>query len=201
MNSVNVDDYGYLSLNDIELIEDDKLREEILELYNKEIDALKQDSFKKLFISNDKSIAEIYYDIDQYLDSLRSEYLFDNDIVKFYPSIREAKASKEITCHFSGARISKGSKYCFYKPFLQNITTGKRYVLASPIKVELGYRDMLPSTLQEFELFIQKLDSAEMGYNRNAGLDYYSISCNLDSWSLRELKRKQKKKVLKQEES
>lgn len=188
-------EFSTLSLEQINSISDISLKKEMLTLYNEQIKILEQDSIGKLFIDPNISIEEIYYNIDQYTESLKSTYLFDNEKVKFYPSIKENKATKNITCHFSGGTIYKGSTYCSYRPFIQNMDSGKKYILKDTIKVELYYRDQLPVTLQEFEEFIYNLDNAYKTQRNNGVIDFYTISCNLRSWSLQELK--QKRKVLK----
>lgn len=196
MKFTSIDDFYYLSLNQINEINDLSLKKEFLILYNEEIKKLEQDPTGNLFIDPDKSIEEIYFDIEQYTESLRSEYLFNNDIVKFYPSIKEVVANRDTTCHFSGGIIRKGSLYCNYRPFLQNMDTGQKYVLKKTIKVETGYRHFLPTTLKKFEEFIYNLDNA-YSLNKDSELDYYSINCNLGEWSLLELKNNKKIKVLK----
>ena len=192
----SIDDVYLLSLNEINRISDKSLKKQLLTLYNEEIKKITNDPIGRLFISEDKSIEQIYFEIERYTYSLRSEYLFYNDIVRFYPFIKETVASKNITCHFCGSVISKGSLYLSYRPFLQNMSTGKKYVLQKTIKTEIGYREYLPTTLKEFEQFIYNLDNAYI-QDRNTCLDYYSINSNLGNWSLLELKerRKQLKKI------
>lgn len=196
MKSISIDDFYSLSLNEINNIDDLSLKKEVLVLYTEEIKKLEQDPIGYLFIDPNKSIEEIYFDIEQYIESFRSKYLFDNDRVRFYPSIKEVIANKDTICHFSGGIIRKGSLYLNYRPLLQNMDTNKKYVLKKTIKVEIGYRDLLPTTLKEFEEFIYNLDNA-YSLNKDNELDYYSINCNLGSWSLLELKNKKKTKVLK----
>ena len=195
MEILDASEFYTLSLDQINNISDISLKKEMLTLYNEQIKILEQDSIGKLFIDPNISIEEIYYNIDQYTESLKSNYLFDNETVKFYPSIKECKAAKNITCHFSGGTIYKGSTYCSYRPFIQNIDSGKKYVLKDTIKVELYYRDELPTTLKEFEEFIYNLDTAYKLQKNNGTIDFYTVSCNLRSWTLQELK--QKRKVLK----
>lgn len=196
MKHMTIEDYYSLSLNEINNITNPTLKKEILVLYNEEIKKLEQDPIGKWFIDSTKSIEEIAYDIEQYTESITSEYLFDGNIVKFYPSIKSSIATKPIICHFSGGVIYTGSAYYSYRPLLQNINTNQRYVLNTTIKVEESYIDYLPRTLKEFERFIYNLDYA-YSLNNNDKLDYYSISCNLKDWSLLELNKKQKIKVLK----
>lgn len=192
MEFLDASEFSTLSLEQINNISDNSLKKEMLTLYNEQINKLEQDPIGKLFIDTNISIEEIYYNIEQYLESLKSTYLFDNETVKFYPSIKECKATKNITCHFSGGTIYKGSTYCSYRPFIQNMDSGKKYVLKETIKVELYYRDQLPITLKEFEDFIYNLDNAYKTQRNNGIIDFYTISCNLRSWSLLELKPKTK---------
>ncbi len=192
MEFLDASEFSTLSLEQINNISDNSLKKEMLTLYNEQIKKLEQDPIGKLFIDTNISIEEIYYNIEQYLESLKSTYLFDNETVKFYPSIKECKATKNITCHFSGGTIYKGSTYCSYRPFIQNMDSGKKYVLKDTIKVELYYRDQLPITLKEFEDFIYNLDNAYKTQRNNGIIDFYTVSCNLRSWALLELKPKTK---------
>ena len=196
MKYLSVEDYYSLSLNDINNITDPSLKKEILILYNEDIKKLEKDHIGKWFVGPNKSIEEILFEIEQYTESITSEYLFDNNIIKFYPNIKEAKASKPIVCHFSGGIIKKGSLYCCYRPFLHNIDTNQKFVLKKTIKVEEGYKDYLPVSIKDFERFIYNLDNAYT-LDSNNDLDFYSINCNLGDWSLLELKNKSKRKVLK----
>lgn len=195
MEFLDASEFSTLSVEQINNISDNSLKKEMLTLYNEQIKKLEHDPVGKLFVDANISIEEIYYNIEQYLESLKSTYLFDNETVKFYPSIKECKATKNITCHFSGGTIYKGSTYCSYRPFIQNMVSGKKYVLKKTIKVELYYREQLPITLKEFEDFIYNLDNAYKTQRNNGIIDFYTVSCNLGDWSLKELN--PKRKVLK----
>lgn len=53
-----------------------------------------------------------------------SSYFFPNEYVFFYPQIRERHAITDLTCCLSGSRIQKGSLYCSYSPFIENLERG-----------------------------------------------------------------------------
>ena len=122
MSQIFIEDFTSLTLKEINSIEDITLKKEILKLYNEEIMKLENDKIGKMFVDPELSIEEMVFNIENYRESMYSQYLFEGDIVKFYPTIKEIKAKKDIICHFSGSIISKGSLYCNYKPFLENVS-------------------------------------------------------------------------------
>lgn len=103
--------------------------------------------------STSKNINEVYQEIiEQELKNTSMDLdFFPNNIVLLYPDIKELHARKPITCDFSGAITKKGSLYLRYRPFIENISTNKRYVLKKAIRVEPAYYDMLPTTIAELE--------------------------------------------------
>ena len=105
-----------------------------------------------------KSESELYDLMEQASLEHTSRDYFYNDMIAFYPSIKEEKSTKIITCDFSGALIYPGSTYCLYRPFLEDLTTGSCYVLSRSIKVEEGYRYLLPTTMSEFEDLNEQLE-------------------------------------------
>lgn len=196
MNIDTTDFYSY-SLNDIMKISDFKLQKIILQLYYAEIEKIKKDPIGKLFINDYESLEEISFNIDQYLQSITSEYLFPNHVVNFYPTVKELKARKTIQCDFSSSLIFKNSHYYLYRPLLQDLNNGKRYVLKRSIKVEIGYDEYLPKTFTDFEQFIYKLDNSYSLHTSDKQVDYYTIARNIKDWSLLELKSKRSKIYIK----
>ena len=120
MNLIFIEDFFSLTLKEINDIEDISLRKEMLKLYDDEIKKLENDKIGKMFIDPTLSIEEMVFNIEQYIESMCSEYLFEGDIVSFYPIIKEVRSKRDILCHFSGSKISKGCLYCKYKVFIQN---------------------------------------------------------------------------------
>ena len=187
MGHITIDNFYEYSLNEIADMTDSKLKETILQLYYNEIKKIEKDAIGSMFVNPYDSLEQIAYNIDLYLDSLTSNYLFPNDRIKFYPSIKEYKAKKTILCDFSGSLIFTNNYYCIYRPLLQNLDNGKRYVLKRSIKVETSYNEYLPRTFHEFENFIYTLENAYTSPANNDILDYYSIAANIKDWSLLEL--------------
>ena len=120
MGLICIEDFSSLTLKQINNIEDIVLKKEMLKLYNEEIKKLENDKIGRMFVNPELSIEEMAFNIEEYMESMCSEYLFEGDTIKFYPIIKEVKAKKDILCHFSGSKISKGSLYCSYKVFIQN---------------------------------------------------------------------------------
>lgn len=191
---INKENFYSYSLNDILSITDSSSKKELLELYNIELKKLENDSIGKLFVDPNESLEEIYFNIDTYLNSITSNYLFPNDKIKFYPSIKELRAKETITCDFSGAPILKNSYYCLYRPLIHDLDSDKKYVLKKSIKVELSYRNHLPLDLKSFETFINNLENSYSLNPNDTELDYYSIAANLQCWSLLELNKNKKVK-------
>ena len=129
-----------------------------------------------------------------YIDSTSTLY-FPNDICCFYPKITEQKAKTIKTCDISGSIIMPNSTYYSYRPMLDNLTTGKTYVLKRTIQTEISYYDFFPKTLYEFEELSMKLGNPfEI---EDTDYDYYDLSKRLGQYlPLTELK-KSKKKVKK----
>lgn len=194
---ISIDNFYEYSLDEILNIKDFKLQKTILQLYYTEIEKIKSDPIGNLFVNSHDSLEEISFNIDQYLESITSQYLFPNNKIKFYPCIREFKTKKTILCDFSGSLIFTNSYYYLYRPLLQNLDDGKRYVLQRSIKVDPSYGEYLPNTFKDFEQFIYNLENAYTSLANNDILDYYSIAANIQNWALLELNNKYKKVHLK----
>ena len=74
---------------------------------------------------------EIFYSMESFYKTVEdlklkymSSYLFPNSYVSFYPQVRERHAMTDLTCCLSGSIIKKGSLYCSYSPFIENLKTG-----------------------------------------------------------------------------
>ena len=125
-----------------------------------------------------------------------SHYLFPNTLISFYPQVREQRASSELTCDLSGAKIKKGSLYYTYHPFMENLINGKVYTIKKMIKAELSFIDLFPQDLFTYEEWYYKLKNAY--YIDDDIIDFYnlSISCGencLEPYLLGKSKNKRKK--------
>ncbi len=186
---INKNNYHHYSLNQINCITNNKLRNEILILYYNDLKEIIKDKKTEIvsFIKDNESLENIYNNIEEFYDSLKSNIIFNGDYVRFYPNIRIFKSQIEITCHFSGSIIRKNQEYCNYYPLLYNISKKKSYKLNKRIKCEIGYFYNLPTTLHDFELFYNNLENS---YNLiNDDLNYYDISSNLGDYKILQIKR------------
>lgn len=146
-----------------------------VDYYNKILQSLYINRIDKKIIQNyyGQSLNYIFHKIEEQYNELTSNYLFPGNQIFFYPQIKETHARKITTCNFSGALIYPGSLYINYKFFLENLTTKEIYVLKKPLKVELGYRDDLPTTIQALDDFAFKLSIGEENMSHlSQTLDY-----------------------------
>ena len=173
------------------------IKEELLSLRMELIKNLECDRISRKVILDNPTIS--VHELEElletiYIDSTSTLY-FPNDICCFYPKITEQKAKTIKTCDISGSIIMPNSTYYSYRPMLDNLTTGKTYVLKRTIQTEISYYDFFPKTLYEFEELSMKLGSPfEI---EDTDYDYYDLSKRLGQYlPLVELK-KSKKKVKK----
>ncbi len=136
---------------------------------------------------------EFYEMIQQFYLDHTSTYYFPGDLCVFYPKIVEYKAKTIRLCDISGARIMPGSFYYCYRPFLENISSGRKYVLERTIHAEIGYYDFFPGTLFEFEQLAFSLANSEMV--ENSDYNYADLAKNMgETLRLQELHSKRKVK-------
>lgn len=104
MNYLNNDYYYNLSLNEINLIKNPKEKDFVLNLYKEELKQLATDRITRRIINDNigSSIKKIISKLESYLYDNTSIYTFPNDIVLFYPTIKESRATTNITCHVTG---------------------------------------------------------------------------------------------------
>ncbi len=137
------------------------------------------EEFEKCFIQNYPSFVSSYY--------------FPGDFCLFYPRTLEVRAKSLKTCDLTAAPIQKGSFYLAYRPLIDDITSGKTYVIKRTIQIEVGSRSFLPQTLQEFEELVEKLGSRYEIQDND--WDYYQLSKSLGEYMpLLELKKRRKKR-------
>ena len=105
-----------------------------------------------------------------------SSYLFPNEYVFFYPQIRERHAMTDLTCCLSGSRIRKGSLYCSYSPFVENLEGV--YTIFKRVPVEVCYVDYLPQDLFTYEEWCYRIKNCCYG-NSDGPIDFYFLSCQL----------------------
>lgn len=105
-----------------------------------------------------------------------SQYFLPNQLVSFYPQVKERRASRDLVCNLSGAIIKKGRFYYTYHPFLENLNTGRVYTIHKNIHAELGYIDCFPQDLFTYEDWYYRLKNAYYGSD-NGMIDFYFLSC------------------------
>lgn len=119
---------------------------------------------------------EFYNFIEDLLDKYTSHFLFPNHYCSFYPSLEEYTSTRDTICHLSGAPIKPNETYYVYRPLLEDLTTKKIYTLLKSVQASLGYIDLFPSTLFEFEDWCYKIENAY--YENDDQIDFYAFSSN-----------------------
>lgn len=168
--------YFSLSLDEIYSIVNLAEREYAIEFYKRELLNLGNDRLTKRVLNDNlgKSIEEIITKLEDVFLSKRSDYTFPDDIVLFYPAIKECRAASDIICDVTGAEIKKGNFYYSYRPLLENISNEHVYVLNRSIKTEISELDFLPTSIYEFDSLSEKIDNAYDIIDED--YDYYGIS-------------------------
>lgn len=178
INDTNWFIYTYYELNNIE---DENIRDKYIEMYRDEFYKL-----CKLYLDYNfefgKAISEYYYLLEDEKRKNESTYLFPRDTIYFYPKINVKIARKKHACFISGALIFPGSEYISYKAFLYDKTKDKSFVTPEII-TEVGADFSFPLTLEEFEIFLYRIDNSY-----NLGLEKeYSIQSSLKTLLVRSL--------------
>jgi len=117
---------------------------------------------------------EFYRFLEKLLYEYTSYYLFPNNYVAFYPYLEQCHSKKETTCNISGTQIKKGNLYYYYRPLIENLSTGNIYTIQKTIKVAEGYQDILPTNIHNFEAWYQKL--ACKNFYDDDVVDFYNLS-------------------------
>lgn len=124
-----------------------------------------------------------YQNVEQLILQYISRYLFPNQLVSFYPQVKEKIASRNLVCHLSGASIKKGSFYYTYHPFIENLETGRVYTIKKKICTELAYIDYFPQDLFTYEEWYYRIHNAYYA-NDNDIVDFYLLSCECGEFCL-----------------
>lgn len=135
-----------------------------------------------------KNIDEIYNYMTNIIEEYKSYYLFPNNYIAFYPIVKERIAYKEYLCHLSDAPIKLGENFYTYHPFIKNLSTKKAYTTRNDICASLGYQDLFPRTIQQYEEWYSQIKDSY--YQQNSDIDFYrlSVNCGDDALALMELK-------------
>lgn len=152
-------------------------------LYNEEYQRL-QEEYVKYNLDYGRPIVELYDLALEAEQACVSRVLFPGDIVYFYPMVMVNKARKVHTCAISGAIIMPGSEYMVYKCFLYNKTKRLSYV-TSGISMEIGADFYLPLSLEDFELFYERVQNS---YEERLEVEY-NIKTSLSSPLVRSLRK------------
>ena len=180
---LNIEDYSLYTLEEIEKESNENIRHQILLRRQKMLEDMTCNRIGRQIIREypDASIVEINRQIELASINHISYSLFPENEVILYPQIKEVKSTKDIICDVSGGIIRKGSYYINYQALLDNLSTGKRYVLIRPLIAEIGNWDFFPSNIREMDSLDFSLKNA---YNltsssNNDKYDYYDISTRI----------------------
>lgn len=167
-------------------------KEKAIEEYFNILRELQDNRLSKKVIENLKGepIDKIYRELMKASEEIRSHSLFPGSLVVVYPNIKEMRSKTFKICDFSGAVISPGSIYTSYRPLLDNMTTNERYILSRTIKVEIGYRNELPTNIHELEALEQNMFLETF----NNGIDFNHFSIQMGGQiTLQKLKKERRK--------
>ena len=167
-------------------------KEKDIEEYFNILRELQDNRLSKKVIENLKGepIDKIYRELMKAEEEVRSHSLFPGSLVVVYPNIKEMRSKTFKICDFSGAVISPGSIYTSYRPLLDNMTTNERYILSRTIKVEIGYRNELPTNIHELEALEQNMFLETF----NNGIDFNHFSIQMGGQiTLQKLKKESRK--------
>lgn len=164
------------TLEEINEIEDVEFRNRLQKFYQEKRLELGSTPFLRRVINGHPncSIVNLQYLLDSECLECTSFYNFPNQQVYFYPTVRECQSKSDIACAFSGGKIKKGSVYYCYRPLLDVVDSGKRYVLRKTLKLETMYFSDLPTTIQEFDDFAIKVENYWLYPNER--LDYECLN-------------------------
>ncbi len=128
-----------------------------------------------------------------------SHYLFPNRWIAFYPQVVEHHAICDTLCNISGAIIKKGSFYCTYHPFMEDLVSGRVYTIKKKINAEYSFMDYFPKDLVTYEEWYYRIKNAYYEENDSI-IDFYnlSISCGehcLEPYALGPSKKRKKVKL------
>lgn len=167
-------------------------KEKDIEEYFNILRELQDNRLSKKVIENLKGepIDKIYRELMKASEEIRSHSLFPGSLVVVYSNIKEMRSKTFKICDFSGAVISPGSIYTSYRPLLDNMTTNERYILSRTIKVEIGYRNELPTNIHELEALEQNMFLETF----NNGIDFNHFSIQMGGQiTLQKLKKERRK--------
>ena len=164
------------TLEEINKIEDLEVRNQLQRFYREKRLELGDTPFSKRIVKSYSNCS--ISDLESILHAAYLEHTsfhhFPDKQIFFYPRTREHQAEFNTTCAFSGGKISKGSFYCCYRPLLDVVDSGRTYVLSKTVKLETAYFSDLPTTMQEFDDFTQKIENY-WNY-QNERLDYEQLN-------------------------
>ncbi len=132
----------------------------------------------RLKIETFYSVESFYKTVENLKLKYISSYLFPNTYVSFYPQVRERHAMTDLTCCLSGGIIKKGSLYCSYSPFIENLERGGVYTIFKRLHVESYYVDYLPQDLFTYEEWCYRIENCYYE-NSDGPIDFYFLSRQL----------------------
>ncbi len=161
-----IKDWKEYSLNEILSFSDPEKQAELLSLYHDFIATLPKNYITKSILALHLSVCEIEKLCEENRNA-RGEF------VSFYSGIKEVRAKETRICQISGGRIEAGSFYYTYRPFMENLNTGRKFILKNTIHAEIAYYDFFPQTIGDFERLSFYLKHPS--FAPQDGIDYYFL--------------------------
>jgi len=144
-------------------------------IYIKQLKQILDNNINIDFLNNPITFLNIMEEYETFIINNTSHLFFNKHLTILYPRNRIYKANNSVTCCFSGEIINKNSEYIYYRPLLDDLNSGKTYIVTPTIKISPHYEEYLPTTIRELEEFQRNLIDS---YS-NDEINYYDISCNL----------------------
>ncbi len=183
---INLDNYINYSLNDINQINDNKIKIEILKVYQAELKYIK----KYTELDPKQTLIEMQREVEHILNKqIENDYqnisqlIWPGAKVYVYPSIRVFKTRKTRLCHMCSRRILKGKRYEIYRPLLYNFNLKKAYIMEPNIVVSYSCRHYLPTNIQEIEQIQLGINSSYNFLNED---NPYKVETGIDEIDFQE---------------
>ena len=170
---ITINNYEEYSLNEINVISNQKLQKEIL------------NQIQENYLSPDIPIKDIYKKVEVYYQENTSNYFSTGDLVFFYPFFKEKRASKQLTSDLTGNYIYPKSSYYEYYFLIWNKSLNQTFISQKKYKICLDELDYVPQNLADFEDFEINLVSAYT--NGNEQYYNYSVQLGFESFPVKRL--------------
>lgn len=190
METKSIGDYSW---NEIEEMKDFISKEELKRKFLKEKEELLTNRVLRKcaeeYFDPKRSLYENYWAIYNLSKEYESQFLFPGHIMMLYPRVQTYVASKPLAMHLGANYISRGERYCVYRPLIEDLDTHLKYTLQKSIFASEDSIDFFPQSFREFEEWDYALQNAYY-YNVSSSIDFYELSTRLgsDGLTLRRLR-------------